>query len=156
MLNTNVPTTLATPTASNKLSGVPAEVVAAWSDLRRTAIPDETVEAIGEALAQQPQDGFTAKTRHLLGPLSVVLQRALFDAPDHTPVQSFCLWRDVPRKKALALAHVVGELLFFGGHTAVAVAVVDSLNRGVSFRFTTAEADFIARDLVGPAAERAA
>jgi len=132
-----------------RLTEVPAEVLAASKDLRGLAIEDEFVDAVGQALAQQPSDGLTERTRHLLGPLSVVIQRAHFDASGHTPVQSFPIWLTVPRRKALALAHIVGELLFLRGHTGVAVAVIDSFERGVSFRFTSSEGHFVARELVG-------
>jgi hypothetical protein len=132
-----------------ELLDFPLPILAAHADLCGLAISDEFVDAVAEALAQHPEDGFTVRMRHLLGPLSVVLQMVYFDAPDHTLVQSFPLWRGVPRQKALALAHIVGELLFLQSHAAVAVAVVDSLEQGVCFRFTSVEGDFVARDLVG-------
>jgi len=48
--------------------------------------------------------------------------------------------------------------LFFAGHTGVAVALVNSQGRGLSFRLTSFDADFLCREIVGelPSGERAA
>jgi hypothetical protein len=116
--------------------------------MRGLAIPDETVDFVAETLAQHPNDGFVMRTAHLAGPLlDIVLQKSHWDTSEYIAVQSFPLWLGVPYKKALALGHTVGELLFLFGH-GVAVALVDSRGRGVAFRVTGTDGFFVASEII--------
>jgi hypothetical protein len=123
----------------------PAPILAAHRELRELAVPDEIVDAVAEMLG----DGFIARTRHLAGPLDVAIQESHLDTDEYAATQSFFLWRAVSRMKALALAHIIAEILFLAGHLGVAVALVNSQGRGLSFRITSFDADFVCREIVG-------
>lgn len=127
----------------------PLPILEAHRDLRWLAVPDKAVDVVAELLAQHPGDGFVARTRHLAGPLDVAIQESHLDTDEYIAAQSFLLWRAVPRMKALALGHIIAEILFFAGHTGVAVALVDSQGKGLSFRLTSFDADFVCREIIG-------
>jgi hypothetical protein len=137
----------------------PVSIVVAYRDLQSLSISDEAVAEVARKLAEHPGDGFVLRTQHLVGPLDVVIEESQhLGTSEDAVVQSFLLWRGVPRRKALALGHIIAEILFFAGHTGVAVALVNSQGRGLSFRLTSFDADFLCREIVGelPSGERAA
>lgn len=124
---------------------VPPAILQAHSDLRRRAIPAEFVIEAGGRLCRD----FLKRARHLTGPLDIVLQASRFASAEGTAVRSLPLWRNIPRLKALALAHIIAELLFLGGHNEVAVALVDSAGLGLVFQFTSFDGDFVCREIIG-------
>jgi hypothetical protein len=78
------------------LAQVPAEILAAWEDLRRLAIPEEALDVRADELARDPNDRFVMLMAHFTGPLDICLQESHCDKSESNIVLVQVKTRDWP------------------------------------------------------------